>query len=58
MGARGLAIRNDVSADEFRRLARREPDRAAAARMYAIANALDGMSRSMSVYDRAEAGAR
>ena len=30
----------------MRRLARREPDRAAAARMFAIANALEGMTRA------------
>jgi transposase len=48
MGARGLAIRDDLSADQLRRLARRERDRAAASRLYAIANALDGMSRAMS----------
>jgi transposase len=48
MGARGLAIRDDLSADELRRLARRELDRAAAARMYAIAHALEGMSRAES----------
>ena len=41
-----LAIRQDVSADELRRLARREPDRRAAMRLLAIANALDGLSRS------------
>ena len=46
MGARGLPIRDDVSALEMRRLARREPDRAAVARMMAIANALEGMSRA------------
>jgi transposase len=46
MGARGLPICDDVPPTELRRLARREPDRAAAARMYAIANALDGMSRA------------
>ena len=46
MGARGLPIRDDVPPAELRRLARREPDRAAAARMYAIANALEGMSRA------------
>jgi hypothetical protein len=48
VGARGLAIRDDLSADELRRLARREVDRAAAARMYAIAHALGGMSRAIS----------
>ena len=45
MGARGLPIRGDVPA-ELRRLSRRERDRAAAARMMAIANALEGMSRA------------
>jgi transposase len=48
MGARGLPIRDDLSAGELRRLARREPDGADAARMYAIANALDGMSWALS----------
>jgi transposase len=46
MGAKGLPIRDDVPAAELRRLARREPDRAAAARMVAIAGALEGMSRA------------
>jgi transposase len=46
MGARGLPIRGDVPPAELRRLARREPDRAAAARMFAIANAPEGMSRA------------
>ena len=41
-----LAIREDVSAAELRRLARREKDGRTAARMYAIANALEGMSRA------------
>ncbi len=41
-----LCIRTDRSADELRRLARRQADPAASARMYAIANALDGMSRA------------
>ena len=36
----------DLSAAELRRLARREPDRAAAARMGAIANAPEGMTRA------------
>jgi len=43
--AGGLEIRDDLSADDLRRLARRESGRTAA-RMYAIANALDGMSRA------------
>lgn len=43
----GLAIREDVaSAVELRRLAKKEPRRRTAMRMLAIANALDGMSRS------------
>src|SRR5215203_3231368 len=46
MGARGLTIRPDLPAAELRRLSRRERDRAAAARMMAIANALEGMSRA------------
>ena len=41
-----LAIRQDLPADELRRLARREPDRRAAMRLLAIANALDGFSRA------------
>ena len=45
MARRGLPIRGDVRASEARHLARREPDRAAAARMFAIANALEGMRR-------------
>ena len=47
MGARGLTIRTDVTAEELRRLARREKDRAAAARMQAIAGALEGMARAI-----------
>ena len=46
MGARGLPIRNNLTPDALRRLARREPDRPAAARMFAIAHALEGMSRA------------
>jgi transposase len=41
-----LEIRQDVSSVELRKLARRETDRAAAARMQAIANALEGMTRA------------
>jgi transposase len=41
-----LAIRQDLSAEELRRLARREPDRRSATRLSAIANALDGFSRA------------
>ena len=41
-----LAIRQDLSAQELRRLARREPDRRAAMRLLAIANALEGLSRA------------
>ena len=46
MGAKGLPIRTAVPAAELRRLARREKDRAAAARMQAIAGALEGMTRA------------
>ena len=46
MGAKGLPIRTDVPAAELRRLARRERNRAAAARMQAIAGALEGLSRA------------
>jgi transposase len=46
MGARGLPIRHDVPPTELRRLARREPNRAAAARLLAIAHALEGMTRA------------
>jgi putative transposase len=41
-----LAMRDDRSAAELRRLARREPDRAAARRMRAIAGALEGLTRA------------
>jgi transposase len=41
-----LVIRQDRSAEELRRLARRERDRRAAMRLLAIANALEGMSRA------------
>ena len=41
-----LAIRQDLTAAELRRLVRREPDRRAAMRLAAIANALDGFSRA------------
>ena len=46
MNGKRLTIRTDLSAAELRRRARREPDRAAAARMQAIANALEGMTRA------------
>src|SRR5215213_4327253 len=46
MGGRALTIRTDLPAAELRRLARREEDRAAAARMQAIAGALEGMTRA------------
>jgi hypothetical protein len=42
MGAKGLATRSDMPTAELRRLARRERDHAAAARMQAIAGALEG----------------
>ena len=41
-----LAIRQDLSPAELRRLARVEPDRRAAVRILAIANPLEGMSRA------------
>jgi transposase len=41
-----LAICRDRSAGELRRLARHEPDRRAAMRLLAIANALEGFSRA------------
>ena len=46
MRGKRLVIRDDMSAAELRKRARREPDRAAAARMQGIANALDGMTRA------------
>ena len=46
MGGRALTIRTDLPAAELRRLARREEDRAAAARMQAIAGALEGLPRA------------
>lgn len=46
MGAKGLAIRDEVPAAQLRRLALREADRAKARRMMAIANALEGMTRA------------
>jgi len=46
MAAPGLAIRGDVPAAELRALARRERSRSAAARMYAVANGLEGMTRA------------
>ena len=46
MAAPGLTIRGDLSAVGLRALARRERSRSAAARMYAVANALEGMSRA------------
>ena len=46
MGARGLAIRDDLDAAALRRFARAEPDRGAALRALAIAHALEGASRT------------
>src|SRR5688572_758128 len=43
---RALKIRDDLSAEAVRLAARRERDGRAAARMYAIAGALDGLSRA------------
>jgi transposase len=44
MGA-ALPIRDDVAAEELRRLARQESDGRVACRLLGVANALDGMSR-------------
>ena len=41
-----LAIRQDLTPTELRRLARFEPDRRASMRLLAIADALEGMSRA------------
>ena len=41
-----LAIRNDLTPEALRRCARHQPNRRAALRMLAIANALEGMSRA------------
>ncbi len=46
MGGKRLVIRDDISPTELRKRARQEPDRTAAARMQAIANALEGMTRA------------
>jgi transposase len=46
MGGRALTICTEVPAAELRRLARREKDRAASARMQAIAGALEGLPRA------------
>ena len=46
MRGKRLVIRDAVPAAALRRLARRAPDRAAAARMQAIAGALEGMTRA------------
>jgi putative transposase len=45
MGA-ALTIRDDLTPEALRRHARREPNRRAALRMLAIANALEGLSRA------------
>jgi transposase len=44
------AIRTDLEAAELRRLARRESDGRVAARLIALANALDGMSRKAAAH--------
>ena len=41
-----LTIRDDLTSEQLRRLARRERNPRVARRMLAIANALDGMSRA------------
>ena len=47
MGARGLAIRDDLDATTLRRFAQGEADRCAALRALAIAQALEGVSRAV-----------
>jgi transposase len=42
-----LTIRDDLTSEQLRRLARRERDPRVGRRLLAIANALDGMSRAM-----------
>src|SRR3712207_1800323 len=49
MGA-PLAIRTELEAAELRRLARREHDGRVAARLIALANVLDGMSREAAAH--------
>jgi hypothetical protein len=49
VGGSALTICTDVSAAELRRLARREEDRAAAARMQMALGALDGLPRAEAV---------
>jgi transposase len=47
MGNRGLPIRTDLhTADDLRRLARREGNRRASMRMLALAHAMEGMTRA------------
>jgi transposase len=46
MGGRALTICTEIPAAELRRLARREKDRTASARMQAIAGALEGLARA------------
>jgi len=41
-----LVIRDDISSEELRRRARQESDGRVAARLFAIANALEGMDRA------------
>jgi transposase len=43
----GLKVRDDVSAEELRQLAKAESDARVAHRLLALANALDGMDRAM-----------
>ena len=45
MGA-PLAIRQDIPAEELRRLARQETDGRVACRLLGVANAVDGMPRA------------
>ena len=55
MAGSALAIRTDLhTADDLRRLARRERDRRAAMRMLALANAMEGMYRRQFLGHRVE----
>ena len=49
MGA-PIPIRDDIPAEELRRLARQESDGRVACRLLGLANVLDGMSRERAAY--------
>ena len=54
---KALKIRDEMSAEASRRAARQEKGRQTAARMYAIAHALDGLSRAEAARAALSAGA-